>query len=256
MKIIAVACQKGGTGKTTTALALASVLVENGRRVLLVDMDPQASLTQALGLDVPGQSLAEVIGGAEPGHLFLQNIIKTVSTGLDLAPSDIALANVELALVGRLGRELALKNVLAQVKDNYDAVIIDCPPSLGLLTVCGLVAAQGLIIPTLPAAQDLRGLRMFLDTVSKVRELNRDLKLIGIVISQFDSRLTSHNQAVIALRSGGLPVIMPPVPRSVRVQEASGVNLSLITYDPKGKPAEAYRQITSEVIKWLDQNRT
>lgn len=252
MQTIAIANQKGGCGKTTTTLALGAGLAETGRRVLLVDIDPQSSLTQWLGVHPNGGGLADVLGGADPGSQTMAGIIQPVKPGLDLAPADIALSGCEVNLVQRWGREFVIKSALEQVANNYDVALLDCPPSLGVLTIAALTAAQGVIVPTLPAAADLRGLRLFLDTLQKVRAaLNPGLDLAGVVVVQFDKRLTAHNMALDALQSAGLPVWLPTVPRSVRVQEAAGVHDALTEYDPSGKATAAYNELTNEVIKWL-----
>lgn len=253
MRIIAIANQKGGTGKTTTANTLGAILASRGQRVLLLDMDPQGSLTHWLHIDSINKSMAEVLGGAQPGRLRLTDIIQTASPGVDIAPADIALSSCELGLVLRLGREAVLKRALATVAKVYDLAIIDLPPGLGLLAVNGLAAAEGVIVPTLPAAADLRGLRLFLDTLATVQgDLNPGLELIGVIPIQFDGRLTAHNQALELLTRAELPVL-PAVPRSVRVQEAAGVFQSLPDYDPGGKPAAAYQEIANEVEKWLNK---
>lgn len=256
MIVIAIANQKGGTSKTTSTLTIGAILAERGRRVLLVDLDPQASLTQALGQDCPGTSAAEVIGGPEPGLLSAAQARRRISDRLDLLPGDIALASVELGLVMRLGRELAVKQALAPVAADYDVCLIDCPPSLGTLTLAGLVAADGVIIPTLPAAADLRGLRLFTNTLAKLRPLNPRLQVIGVIVSQFDGRLVAHNQAITALEKSGLPVLQPFIPRGVRVQESAASGQPLTDYDPSGKASQAYRELTNEVEKWLNQNPT
>jgi len=154
MRILAIANQKGGTGKTTTALNLGANLASQGRRVLLVDLDPQSSLTLAT-LGECDKTLADVLGGAQPGTVTMQAIIQSIAPGLDLAPGDLALSTSEMALAARLGRENVLKKALASVT-GYDLVILDCSPSLGLLTVNALTAANAVIAPTLPSALDLR----------------------------------------------------------------------------------------------------
>jgi chromosome partitioning protein len=254
MQTIAIANVKGGTAKTTTTAALGAMLAEAGRRVLLVDLDPQASLTQALGISAPGRSLVDVIGGTQPGTLSLENVVQPIRDNLAIVPSSIDLSDSELGLAQRWGKETALKATLASVT-GYDVTLIDCPPSLGLLTLNGLTAAEGVIVPTLPAAADLRGVRLFLDTINRIKRDGRNpgLDLIGILVVQYDGRLIAHNQALDALQSAGLK-ILAVIPRSVRVQEAAAALLPLIYYDPKGKPSEAYKQLFQEVKRWLKRH--
>ena len=256
MITLAIANQKGGTGKTTTAATLGAILATENRRVLLVDLDPQSSLTQGLGIDAAGASLAEVIGGAVRGHMAMSEIIRPISSGLDLAPSDLALAAAELGLSQRIGRESVLTKALALLT-GYDLAIIDCPPSLGLLTLNGLTASAGVIVPSLPSAADLRGVRLFLGTLETMQAegLNPDLQLLGVILTQFDGRTLAHNQALDVLRAGGLQVI-GIIPRGVKVQEAGAAMQTLIDYDPQGKPTAAYYQAAESVMKWLNKNRT
>ncbi len=254
MKIIAIANQKGGVGKTITTLTLGAVLAEKGYKVLMIDLDPQSSLTQNLGINAAEQSIAEVIGSTDPGPLRLADVIRNISPGLDLAPSDIALANNELGLVVRLGRERVLKEALETVSENYDLCLLDCPPSLGILTINGLVAAAAVICPTLPAAPDLRGLALFLRSIEKVRkQINPDLEVLGVLITQLDPRPIAHKAAVDTMKDAGIPLLKTTIPRAVAVQEAAGKKIPLTTYAPKSKPAIAYKKVAVEVEKWLNR---
>jgi chromosome partitioning protein len=252
MRTIAVGNQKGGCGKTATAHALGVALSES-RRVLLVDMDPQASLSGACGLDdAAGASVAEVLGAAEPGKLALADIIRPLGPTLALAPGDIALAVSELGLVSRIGRESVLRRALATVASDFDVAIIDCPPSLSVLTIAALAAADGVILPTQPQASDLRGLGLFMDTLAKVRDaINPSLELIGVLVTFWDGRLLHHKAGLAALQDAGLPLFVAKLGRSVRVAEAAGEAQTVLTYEPNNPRAAETRALALEVAAWL-----
>jgi chromosome partitioning protein len=257
MIAIAIANQKGGVGKTTSCAALGDLLAQAGRRVLLVDMDPQSSLTSALDISsAQGKSLADVIGGDRRGNVDITHAIRNVkhdSNQLYILPADIELANCELGLVSRIGREFILQHELKRVASMFDVCLMDCAPSLGLLTVNALTAAAGVIVPTLPAAADLRGVRLFMQTIDQVKQLNSGLELIGVLIVQYDPRLLAHAEALETIKAAGLPVI-GIIPRSVRAQEAAAAGQSIITYDPGGKVSEAYKPVSRKVLSWLKRH--
>ena len=258
MKIIAIANHKGGVGKTATTHALGAGLAQLGNRVLLVDVDPQSSLTGACGVDANGESLAEVLGGIEPGSLSLADILLDVGDDmhLHLAPADIALSPNELGMVQRFGREALLQHALATVDRGYNVCLIDCPPSLGVLTVNALKAASAVIIPTQPQISDLRGLRLFLDTVGRIRrKLNPKLEILGILVTFVDGRLIHHRDALGVMRESGLPLLDVQIGRSVRVAEAAAAGESIITYDPRNKQAKNYKQLAKVVDQWLKSAR-
>lgn len=253
MLTLAVSNQKGGTGKTATAHNLGAALAAAGLRTLLIDCDPQASLTRACGVeDASGASLAEVLGGGSPGRLTLPQVIKHIAGGLDLVPADIALATTELGLTARLGRESILKRALGSLA-GYDLALIDCGPSLGLLTVGALCAADGVLIPSQPQAQDLRGLSLFLDTIKAIQaELNPGLELLGVVVTFYDSRLTHHKQAIETIKRVGLP-ILATLGRSIKVAEAAGAGQPVLDYDPNNPQSENYRQLAEYIKQWQQQ---
>lgn len=243
MKIIAIANHKGGVGKTATAHALGVVLARLGARVLLVDADPQGSLTAACGIHAEGRSLAEVLGG----ELATGKAITRIQDNLDLLPADIALANTELALTTRMNRENQIKRALQGLA--YDFILIDCPPSLSLLTVNALTAADSVLIPTQPQAADLRGLALFLQSLERIKaELNPGLKVLGILLTFYDSRLNHHAEALAAMQGAGLPVLHTTIGRSVKVAEAMGTGQSVITYEPGNKQSEAYQELVRELF--------
>lgn len=247
---------KGGTGKTATTHALGDALAGRGWRVLLVDADPQGSLTQAAGAGDADQTLRDVIGGAERGDLDLRSVLVDVGERLTLAPADVTLARSELELIGRIGRENVLAKALATVDGRFDVALIDCPPSLSLLTVNALNAAGGLIIPTQPQIADLRGLKMFLDTVDKIRaDLNPDLELIGVLATFYDSRTLHHGEALDVMEGGGLPLLPMRVSRSIRVAESAAAGESIITYESGHKIAAAYRELAEYIEPWLRNER-
>jgi len=258
MKIIAVANHKGGVGKTTTSHTLGVVLANRDYHVLLVDSDPQSSLTLACGVaSTQGRSLAQVLGNAEEGKLSLTDVVRFLSPRLDLVPADAELASSEVGLAFRPGRENVLKDALREVNGRYDVCIIDCPPSLGLLTVNALTAANGVLIPTQPQIVDLRGLCLFWVTLAKIRRaLNPGVETIGIVATFYDRRLIHHRECLEAARHAEWPLLPTTIGRSVRVAEASVTNETVVSYAVDNPRAQEYEALTDEVVKWLEKVQT
>lgn len=244
-RITAVANQKGGVAKTTTVHALAAGLGERGRKVLVVDLDPQGSLSWSMGLepDELDASLHDVL----MGRAALDDILYDAD-GIDLAPASIHLAGSEVHLHTRTGREYSLRRALDGVAARYDHVVVDCPPSLGILTVNGLTAADQVLVPVRAEKLSQRGVDQLLDTVADVRRFtNPDLELAGVIVTMHDPRTRLGREVVERMVEAGLPVWEPPVPRSVRVAEAPARGLSILDTASTSKAAAAYRSLAARL---------
>jgi chromosome partitioning protein len=245
-RVISFANQKGGVAKTTTTLNLGVALSEKGLKVLLVDLDPQGNLTMSQGLnpDTIERSMFDVLVHRLP----IQEVIH--HTEVDLAVSSIDLAGAELALSSMIGRERALEKALAPVRDSYDYVLIDTPPSLGLLTINALVASNGVIVPVQCEYLSLRGLVQLENTLSMIREnLNPSVGIEGILPTMFDSRTLHSREAVEILQENfGELVFDTKIRKTVRYAEAPVKGTSVLKYDPTGSAAQAYRDLAKEVL--------
>jgi len=242
-RTIAVANQKGGVAKTTTVASLGAALVEQGRKVLLVDLDAQSCLTFSLGLDPDAIELS--IHDVLLGRVGAAMAIHQTDDGADLLPATIELAGTEAQLLSRPGREYALRTALEEVTQAYDVVLLDCSPSLGVLTLNALTAADEVIIPLQCEMLSHRGVGQLLDTVHDVqRILNPSLKVLGVLPTMFDGR-TNHARAVLADVSDryGLPVLEPAIPKSVRFAEAPAAGRSVLSTAGRTPGAEAYREL-------------
>lgn len=254
MRILTTANHKGGTGKTATARALGDHLVSAGYKVLLVDLDPQASLTMSCNYSEPvSPSMVDVIGSGKPGRLRMDQIIKPVKDGLDLAPSNLDMAVTELQIISRPGRDHILKKALGKVT-GYDLAILDCGPNIGTLTINALVACEAVIIPTQPNPIDLSGVKRFMETVEMIRdeELNPGIEILGILVTFYDQRYNTHRAAIEAMQGAGWPVMSVTIGRSVRVAEAAAVGESVITYEPDNPQAGNYQQLGKVTELWIE----
>ncbi|HEX6394691.1 MAG TPA: ParA family protein [Acidimicrobiales bacterium] len=248
--VLAVANQKGGVGKTTTVHSLGAALAERGRQVLLVDLDPQACLTYSLGLraeDLPG-SLHGVLVNRQP----VEEIVTKVGD-VCVLPSTIDLAGAEIYLLSKTGREYALARALEPLKRSYDTVLIDCPPSLGILTIDGLTAADQVLIPLQCETLSHRGVGQLLETVDDVRSFtNPGLKVAGVVATMFDGRTRLAKETLASVIDAyGLEVFEPPVPKSVRVAEAPAGGSSVLDHAPHSPAAGAYRALAGAIEERL-----
>ncbi len=246
-RTIAVANQKGGVAKTTSTVALGAAIAESGSRVLLIDLDPQASLSYSLGLDP--DSLDVTIHDVLVGRVPIGKTIHQLEEA-DVVPSNIDLAGAEAYLLTRTGREYALKLALEDVAIHYNYVLIDCPPSLGVLTINALTAADEIVIPLQCEALSHRGVGQLLETISDVRRLtNRTVEVRGILPTMFDPR-TQHSREVLADvgKRYGLPVFEPAVRKSIRFAEAPRAGKSILKYATGHPGAQAYRDIARQLM--------
>lgn len=247
-RILAVANQKGGVAKTTTVASLGTAFAELGKRVLLVDLDPQACLTFSLGIDPEDLELSihHVLTKGVPAT----EVMATTEDGVDLLPATIELARAEADLLTRTGREYVVRTVIEELEDDYDWVLLDCPPSLGVLTVAALTAATGVLIPLQCETLSHRGVGQLLDTVHDVRRFtNRGLEVWGVLPTLYDGR-TTHARAVLETISEtyGLSVLGPPIPKSIRFAEAPAAGRSILTTARTNKGAEAYREVAANLV--------
>jgi chromosome partitioning protein len=252
-EVVAVANQKGGVAKTTTVQALGVALAALGQRVLMVDLDPQACLTFSFGIDPDGveQSMHDVL----VRRARVEEIRRPVPgvPGLDLAPATIDLAGAEVHLLSRTAREHVLARALEPVADDHDLILVDCPPSLGVLTINGLTAASWVLIPLQCEALSHRGVGQLLETIDDVRNFaNADLRVLGVVVTMFDGR-TRHSRQVldeVKLRHD-LTVLGSPIPKSVRFAEAPALGRSILQHAPDSAGSQGYRVLAAEIVRAL-----
>ena len=249
-RIIGVINQKGGTAKTTTSVNLSAYLAAMGKYVLMVDLDPQANATTGVG-HRSGEEDMNIYHAIIDGHDTGALIKKTDMFGFDVLPAASSLAGATVELASLNGREFRLKNALSKIRTDYDYIVIDSPPSLGLLTLNGLVASEQLVIPVQCEYYALEGLTQLLETIELVRgSLNPDLKIMGVVLTMFDKRNRLAQEVVREVRQN-FPghVFESVIPRSISLAEAPSFGKTIYQFDPRSKGAEAYRELAEEVIK-------
>lgn len=253
-RTITVFNQKGGVGKTTSVVNLAAALGKLNKRILIIDIDPQGNATSGLGVDK--KNLNNSIYDALINKTSLKEIIqKTSAENVDIVPSNVDLAGAEIELIEIEARELALKNSLEEVENNYDFIFIDCPPSLGLLSINGLSASDSVIIPIQCEYYALEGVSQLVETVMLVkRSLNPQLEIEGVILSMFDGRTNLSIQVVDEVKKYFKgKVYTSIIPRNVRLAEAPSYGLSVIDYDEKSKGAEAYTDLAEEFLYLLEE---
>ena len=252
-RIIAIANQKGGVGKTTTAINLSACLAESGKKVLTIDTDPQGNTTSGLGVDK--DELENTVYELMLDECAIkESLVKTEFENLDLIPSNVNLAGAEIELLGINEKEYILKNAVDYIKDDYDFVIIDCPPSLNMLTVNALTTANTVLVPIQCEYYALEGLSQLLHTISLVKErLNENLQIEGVVFTMYDARTNLSLQVVENVKNNlDTTIYKTIIPRSVRLAEAPSHGLPINKYDSRSTGAESYRMLAKEVIDRKD----
>ena len=255
-KTIAVSNMKGGVGKTMTAASLSAGLARHGKSVLCLDADAQHSLTVSFGLSEPSKlpvTLSTMMSNiiSETDFDPASGIVRH-SDGVDFLPSNNTLANMEIALAGLIGRETVLRQYIEMVKPLYDYVIVDCAPSLDLLTINALAAADSVIIPVVPRFLDAKGLELLLKSISQIRrQINPNLSISGILLTMVDSRAHFTRDIITLVKNaygGNIRIFGEHIPRSVRASESTAQGISIFSYEPNGKLAAAYAALTREVL--------
>ena len=248
-KVISVANQKGGVGKTTTTVNLSTLLAKKGKKVLLIDADPQGNATSGLGItkDIELSVYDILVGDTEFNDTIQESAIKN----LKVCPSNISLAGAEVELVSMLSREQRLKTKLDVIKDQYDYILIDCPPSLGLITLNAFTASDSVLIPVQCEYFALEGLGQLLNTVNLVKKhLNKNLEIEGALLTMYDARTNLSNQVVKEVKKYfENKVYKTVIPRNVRLSEAPSYGMPISLYDPRSKGAKAYEKFTKELLK-------
>ena len=249
-RIIAIANQKGGVGKTTTAINLSACLAEKGKKVLSIDMDPQGNMTSGLGVNK--DSVEKTVYDLIIGEAQIEEIIcKNVLENLDVLPTNIDLSAAEIELIGIDNKEYIIKNEVDKVKDNYDFVIIDCPPSLSMLTINAMTTADSVLVPIQCEYYALEGLSQLIHTIELVKErLNSNLEIEGVVFTMYDARTNLSLQVVENVKDNlNQNIYKTIIPRNIRLAEAPSYGMPINQYDPKSSGAESYRLLADEVIE-------
>ena len=251
-KVISVANQKGGVGKTTTTINLSTMLAKKGKKVLLIDADPQGNATSGVGAEKDVEFSTYDILATDAG--VEQALEKTMIKNLLVCPSDINLAGAEVELVSMMSREQRLKEKLEDIKDSFDYILIDCPPSLGLITLNAFTASDSVLIPVQCEYYALEGLGQLINTINLVKKhLNKNLEVEGALLTMYDARTNLSNQVVKEVKKYfGEKVYKTVIPRNVRLSEAPSYGMPITEYDPRSKGAKSYEKFTKEFLKIND----